>query len=300
MSQTSPDSGHGIPPAPDLEGARHVHSGKVRDLYDYGDGRLLMVASDRISAFDHVLETAIPDKGVLLTQMSLWWFEQLEPLVPHHVVSLDVPDPVRGRAVVCERLEMHPVECVARGYLTGSGLLDYRATGRVCGIALPDGLQDGSLLPEPLFTPATKAALGEHDENVSYEEVARQVGDDDAARLRQLTLQVYARAEELARQRGILVADTKLEFGARPDRTMVLADEVLTPDSSRFWPADDWHPGRPQPSFDKQIVRNWLLSEESGWDRRSGEPPPPLPDAVVERTRARYVEAYERLTQRAF
>ncbi len=292
--------GHGIPPPLAIEGAEHVHSGKVRDLYRYGDGQLLMVASDRISAFDHVLETPIPDKGVLLTQMSLWWFQQLEPLVPHHVLSLEVPDVVRGRAVVCERLDMYPVECVARGYLTGSGLLDYRATGEVCGIALPDGLEDGSQLPEPLFTPATKAALGEHDENVSYDEVARLVGHDDAARLRELTLQVYARAEQLARQRGILLADTKLEFGARPDRTMVLADEVLTPDSSRFWPADDWHPGRSQPSFDKQVVRDWLLSGESGWDRGSGEPPPPLPEAVVERTRARYVEAYERLTGRRF
>ncbi|HYO39272.1 MAG TPA: phosphoribosylaminoimidazolesuccinocarboxamide synthase [Nocardioidaceae bacterium] len=300
MSDATHRAGHGIPPPPAIDGAEHVHSGKVRDLYAYGDGRLLMVASDRISAFDHVLETTIPDKGAVLTAMSLWWFEQLEPLVPNHVVSLDVPPGVRGRAVVCERLDMYPVECVARGYLTGSGLVDYRATGEVCGLPLPDGLEDGSMLPEPLFTPATKAALGHHDENVTYDEVARRVGDDDAARLRQLTLQVYALAEEIARRRGILVADTKLEFGARPDRTMVLADEALTPDSSRFWPADDWHPGQPQPSFDKQIVRNWLLSEDSGWDRGSGEPPPALPDAVVERTRARYVEAYERLTQRTF
>jgi phosphoribosylaminoimidazole-succinocarboxamide synthase len=294
------DTTHGIPPAPAIEGAEHLHSGKVRDLYRLGDGRLLMVASDRISAFDFVLESTIPGKGAILTQMSLWWFEQLEPLVPNHVLSLDVPDEVAGRAVVCERLDMFPVECVARGYLTGSGLLDYRATGGVCGIALPDGLEDGSRLPSPIFTPATKAAIGDHDENVPYDAVVDVVGATDAARLRTLTLQVYAEAEEVARSHGILLADTKLEFGARPDGTVVLADEVLTPDSSRFWPADDWHPGRAQPSYDKQIVRNWLLSSESGWDRSSGAPPPPLPDAVVERTRSRYLEAYQRLTGRTF
>jgi len=294
------DTTHGIPPAPAIEGAEHLHSGKVRDLYRLGDGRLLMVASDRISAFDFVLESTIPGKGAILTQMSLWWFEQLEPLVPNHVLSLDVPDEVAGRAVVCERLDMFPVECVARGYLTGSGLLDYRATGGVCGIALPDGLEDGSRLPSPIFTPATKAAIGDHDENVPYDAVVDVVGATDAARLRTLTLQVYAEAEEVARSHGILLADTKLEFGARPDGTVVLADEVLTPDSSRFWPADDWQPGRAQPSYDKQIVRNWLLSSESGWDRSSGAPPPPLPDAVVERTRSRYLEAYQRLTGRTF
>jgi phosphoribosylaminoimidazole-succinocarboxamide synthase len=290
----------GIPPAPVIDGARHVHSGKVRDLYELEDGRLLMVASDRISAFDHVLDTTIPDKGVVLTQMSLWWFDQLAGLVPNHVLSTDVPAAVKGRAVVCEHLEMYPVECVARGYLTGSGLLDYRATGEVCGIALPDGLEDGSRLPEPLFTPATKAAFGEHDENVSYDEVAIAVGTDEARALKELTLQVYARAEEIARERGIILADTKLEFGSRPDGTLVLADEVLTPDSSRFWPADEWRPGRAQASYDKQIVRNWLLSDDSGWDRSAGGPPPPLPPEVVERTRARYIEAYERLTGRRF
>jgi phosphoribosylaminoimidazole-succinocarboxamide synthase len=288
------------PVAPTIDGAAHLHSGKVRDLYELSDGRLLMVASDRISAFDFILETPIPDKGEILTRMSLWWFDELAGLVPHHVLSTDVPAEVRGRAVICERLEMFPVECVARGYLTGSGLLDYRATGEVCGIALPPGLEDGSRLPEPIFTPAAKADLGGHDENVSYDAVVRAVGDDAAAELRMLTLALYARAEELARDRGILLADTKLEFGRRPDGTTVLADEVLTPDSSRFWPADDWHPGRAQPSYDKQIVRNWLLSPASGWDRSSGEAPPPLPDEVVALTRARYLQAFETLTGEAW
>jgi phosphoribosylaminoimidazole-succinocarboxamide synthase len=278
----------------------HVHSGKVRDLYALPDGALLMVASDRISAFDFVLDTVIPDKGEVLTRMSLWWFDQLADLVPNHVISTDVPEEFRGRAVVCERLDMLPVECVARGYLTGSGLLDYRRTGEVCGVALPDGLEDGSRLAEPIFTPATKAELGEHDENVSYDAVARTVGEETAAALRELTLAIYDRAEGIARERGIILADTKLEFGLRPDQVMVLADEVLTPDSSRFWPAAEWRPGRAQPSYDKQIVRNWLLSPESGWDRDSGKPPPPLPASVVEHTRRRYVEAYEVLTGETF
>ena len=294
----------GIPPAPAIEGAQHIYSGKVRDLYRLVDGpyagHLLMVASDRISAFDHVLTPTIPDKGVVLTRMSLWWFEQLEDLVPNHIVSTDVPTEVAGRAVICEPLAMYPVECVARGYLTGSGLVDYAATGEVCGIPLPAGLEDGSRLPEPIFTPATKAALGDHDENVSYDAVVAEVGEDIAARLRDLTMAVYQRAEAIARERGIILADTKLELGAPPDGTMVLADEVLTPDSSRFWPADEWQPGRQQPSYDKQIVRNWLLSEASGWNKASGEAPPPLPPEVVERTRARYIEAYERLTGRTF
>ena len=289
-----------IPQAPALVGARHLHSGKVRDLYELegGDfaGQLLMVASDRISAFDFVLDTTIPDKGEILTRMSLWWFAQLEHLVPHHVLSTEVPETVRGRAVVCERLAMFPVECVARGYLTGSGLLDYAASGEVCGVPLPAGLVDGSRLPEPIFTPATKAAVGDHDENVSYEAVAREIGDEPAAELRRLTMAVYARAEAIARERGIILADTKLEFGRRHDGTTVLADEVLTPDSSRFWPADDWRPGRAQPSYDKQIVRNWLLSLDAGWDRASGAAPPSLPQEIVDRTRARYVEAYELLT----
>jgi phosphoribosylaminoimidazole-succinocarboxamide synthase len=293
-----------IPPAPPIEGAVPVHSGKVRDLYRLTDGehagRLLMVASDRISAYDFVLDSTIPDKGSILTRMSLWWFDQLADLVPNHVVSTAVPEAVRGRAVICEELTMFPVECVARGYLTGSGLLDYRATGEVCGIALPRGLEDGSRLPEPLFTPATKAALGDHDENVSYDAVAATVGAETAAALRDLTLAVYARAEAIARERGIILADTKLEFGRRTGGEIVLADEVLTPDSSRFWPAAEWEPGRAQASYDKQIVRNWLTSADSGWDRASGDAPPPLPQQVIDRTRARYVEAYELLTGESF
>lgn len=297
-----------LPEAPAIPGHTHLHSGKVRDLYriDQGDhaGQLLMVASDRISAFDFVLSPTIPDKGEILTRMSLWWFDQLRDLVPNHVLSTEVPDVVRGRAVICEALDMYPVECVARGYLTGSGLADYRRTGEVCGVALPGGLEDGSRLPEPIFTPATKAALGEHDENVDFDRVVDTVGADAASRLRDLTLRVYARAEALARERGIILADTKLEFGRRvtgsvadaSEGGMVLADEVLTPDSSRYWPADEWQPGRPQRSFDKQSVRDWLTSEASGWDRASGEAPPPLTDEVVARTRATYVEAFERLT----
>ncbi len=291
-----------IPVAPAIEGATHLHSGKVRDLYslDEGEhaGHLLMVASDRISAFDFVLEPGIPDKGEILTRMSLWWFDQLD--VPNHIISTDVPGAVRGRAVICERLEMFPVECVARGYLTGSGLLDYRASGEVCGVVLPAGLEDGSRLPAPIFTPATKAELGAHDENVSYDAVVATIGAEEAHELRELTLDVYARAEAVAREQGIILADTKLEFGRRPGGAIVLADEVLTPDSSRFWPADVWQPGRTQPSYDKQIVRNWLISAETGWDRAAGGPPPALSAEVVELTRAKYVEAFERLTGTSF
>jgi phosphoribosylaminoimidazole-succinocarboxamide synthase len=278
----------------------HLHSGKVRDLYDAPDGLLLMVASDRISAYDFVLPTPIPDKGRILTQLTLWWFERLADIVPNHVVSTDVPPEYAGRALLCRRLAMYPVECVARGYLAGSGLAEYLAAGTVCGLPLPAGLVDGSPLPEPVFTPATKAAMGEHDENVTFEHVASTVGTDVAAELRGTTLAVYRRARDIAAERGIVVADTKLELGRDADGRLVLGDEVLTPDSSRFWPADEWQPGRPQPSYDKQFVRDWLTSPASGWDRASGERPPPLPDEVVERTRAKYVEAYERLTGRTF
>ncbi|MEX0427194.1 phosphoribosylaminoimidazolesuccinocarboxamide synthase [Nocardioides sp. DS6] len=297
-----------IPPAPAIAGARHLHSGKVRDLYEIEEGpyagHLLMVASDRISAFDHVFDTTIPDKGEILTRLSLWWFEQLDDLVPHHVVSTDVPEEVKGRAVICQKLHMFPVECVARGYLTGSGLREYDATGEICGIRLPHGLVDGSRLDPAIFTPATKAELGDHDENVSYEHVVRQVGEDDAAALRRLTLDVYHRAEEIARGAGLILADTKFEFGVRQDdlgiRTIVLADEVLTPDSSRYWDAAQWNPGHAIPSFDKDVIRRWLLSPEAGWDRESGATPPPLPAETVERTRAKYVEAYEKLTGHSF
>ena len=278
----------------------HLHSGKVRDLYEAPDGLLLMVASDRISAYDYVLPTPIPDKGRILTQLSLWWFERLADIVPHHVVSTDVPPEYAGRALLCRRLTMYPVECVARGYLAGSGLAEYLAAGTVCGLPLPAGLVDGSALPEPVFTPATKAAMGEHDENVTFEQVASTVGADAAAELRDTTLAVYRQARDTAAERGIVVADTKLELGRDAEGRLVLGDEVLTPDSSRFWPAEEWQPGRPQPSYDKQFVRDWLTSPASGWDRASGEKPPPLPDDVVERTRAKYVEAYERLTGRTF
>jgi phosphoribosylaminoimidazole-succinocarboxamide synthase len=282
------------------EGLQHVYSGKVRDLYAMPDGRLLFVASDRISAYDWVLPTPIPDKGRVLTALSRWWFERLADVVPNHVLSYEVPAEFAGRAMVCERLEMYPVECVARGYLAGSGLTEYEAGGAVCGVPLPEGLADGSRLPEPIFTPATKAEVGEHDENVDFAHVEGVVGADTAAELRRLTLAVYARGEAIARGRGIVLADTKLEFGRRSDGSIVLADEVLTPDSSRFWPLDRWQPGRAQPSFDKQYVRDWLTSPASGWDRHSGEAPPPLPADVVEATRAKYIEAYERITGEAF
>ncbi|GAA3767646.1 phosphoribosylaminoimidazolesuccinocarboxamide synthase [Streptomyces chiangmaiensis] len=283
----------------EVPGLVHLHTGKVRELYQNEAGDLVMVASDRTSAFDWVLPTEIPDKGRILTQLSLWWFDQLADLVPSHVLSTELPPGApadwAGRTLVCKSLRMIPVECVARGYLTGSGLLEYNESRTVCGLALPEGLVDGSELPAPIFTPATKAAVGEHDENVSYEEVARQVGAETAAQLRQTTLAIYGRARAVARDRGIILADTKFEFGHDGD-TLVLADEVLTPDSSRFWPADRWEPGRPQASFDKQFVRDWLTSPASGWDRVSEQPPPPLPPEIVEATRAKYMEAYERLT----
>ncbi|MFD7629206.1 phosphoribosylaminoimidazolesuccinocarboxamide synthase [Streptomyces sp. NPDC059851] len=283
-----------------VPGLVHLHTGKVRDLYRDEDGNLVMVASDRISAFDWVLPTEIPDKGRVLTQLSLWWFEQLADLVPNHVLGTDVPAGApadwAGRTLVCKNLTMVPVECVARGYLTGSGLAEYDQTRTVCGLALPEGLVDGSELPAPIFTPAAKAAVGEHDENVSYEEVARTTGAETAALLRQTTLAVYGRARDIARERGIILADTKFEFGFDADGTLVAADEVLTPDSSRFWPADLWEPGRAQPSFDKQFVRDWLSSPASGWNPKGELPPPALPEEVVEQTRAKYIEAYERLT----
>ena len=288
-------------PAYDLpEEYVHVYSGKVRDLYETPEDRLLFVASDRISAYDWVLPTPIPDKGRILTAMSLWWFDRLSDIAENHVVSTRVPDAVAGRAMLCSQLDMFPVECVARGYLTGSGLVEYRESASVCGVNLPPGLKDGSKLPKTIFTPATKAALGDHDENVTFDEVLAMIGQDEAQTLRRLTVLIYDRAAEIAAERGLILADTKFEFGVRADGRTVLADEVLTPDSSRYWPADQWEPGHAQPSFDKQFVRDWLTSPESGWDRNGSEPPPPLPDDVVEKTRAKYVEAYERLTGRTF
>ncbi|MFJ6696886.1 phosphoribosylaminoimidazolesuccinocarboxamide synthase [Streptomyces sp. NPDC091272] len=298
-------SGFVVKPEPQqVPGLVHLHTGKVRDLYQNEAGDLVMVASDRTSAFDWVLPTDIPDKGRILTQLSLWWFDQLADLIPNHVLSTELPAGApadwAGRTLVCKSLRMVPVECVARGYLTGSGLVEYQDTRTVCGLALPEGLVNGSELPAPIFTPATKAAVGDHDENVSYEEVARDVGAETAAQLRQSTLAVYGRARDIARDRGIILADTKFEFGYESveggEDRLVIADEVLTPDSSRFWPADDWEPGRAQQSFDKQFIRNWLTSAASGWDPKSENPPPALPQEIVDASRAKYVEAYERLT----
>jgi phosphoribosylaminoimidazole-succinocarboxamide synthase len=280
----------------------HLATGKVRELYEVNDEVLLMVASDRISAYDHVLPTPIPDKGRVLTAMSVFWFELLADMVPSHVVAVDdpaIPAEVRGRALLVRRLEMLPIECVARGYLTGSGLVDYRKTGGVCGIALPAGLVEASPLPQPIFTPATKAEIGAHDENITFDAVVDEIGAGRAEQLRSLTLALYARAAEHAATQGVILADTKVEFGLSGD-ALVLGDEVLTPDSSRFWPTDGYEPGRVQPSFDKQYVRDWLTSPASGWDRASDSPPPPLPDDVVQATRARYVEAYERISGRSF
>ncbi|MDR6640009.1 phosphoribosylaminoimidazolesuccinocarboxamide synthase [Paenarthrobacter nitroguajacolicus] len=295
-----------------LPGWTHVYSGKVRDLYvpadeaiteKIGQECVLVVASDRISAYDHVLSSEIPDKGRVLTQLSLWWFDQLD--VEHHVlastVERGVPAEVEGRAMICKKLDMFPVECIARGYLTGSGLAEYKASGTVCDIPLPEGLVDGSRLEKALFTPSAKAEVGEHDENITYDDVVAMVGDDIAARLSELTLKIYTRAEEIARERGIILADTKVEFGIDAATGVItLGDEVLTPDSSRFWDASTYAPGQSQPSYDKQYVRDWLTSAESGWDKSSDTPPPALPADVVERTRARYVEAYEKLTGRTF
>jgi phosphoribosylaminoimidazole-succinocarboxamide synthase len=273
-----------------------LHStGKVREMYEV-DGDLLMVASNRISAYDVVLPTAIPDKGRVLTQMSIFWFDATRDLVPNHFVSEDVPDEVAGRALRVRRLEMYPVECVVRGYLSGSGWREYRDTGAVCGIELPQGLRESERLPEPIFTPATKAELGEHDENIDFERAVEEIGDRALMEeLREVSIALYERAAAHAAERGIILADTKFEFGSSPGAEMVLGDEVLTPDSSRFWPADSYEPGRSQPSFDKQYVRDWL--DSTGWDHTP--PGPELPDDVVANTRAKYVDAYERISGRA-
>lgn len=282
---------------PELSSYRHLAAGKVRELYEIDGETLLLVATDRISAYDHVLGTPIPDKGRVLTAMSAYFFDALD--VPNHLAGpLDderIPAEVLGRAMVVRRLEMVQAECVARGYLTGSGMVEYLECGSVCGVELPGGLVEASRLPEPIFTPATKAAVGDHDENISFEQLSGIVGDELAGRLRTATLEVYARAAGMAADRGVLLADTKFEFGLS-EGELILADEVLTPDSSRYWPADGYEAGRVQPSFDKQYVRDWLTGPDSGWDRSSDSPPPPLPPEVVEATRARYVEAYERIS----
>jgi phosphoribosylaminoimidazole-succinocarboxamide synthase len=268
-----------------------LHSGKVREVYADGDD-LLLVASDRVSIYDVVLPTPIPGKGKILTQLSLWWFEKLKDVTPNHVISAtDVPEQWKGRAIRCQRLDMLPVECIARGYLTGLGLTAYKESGTVSGVMLPPGLTEASKLPEPIFTPTTKAAEG-HDEPMTYDEVASAVGADTAAELKRITLEVYRRGAALAAERGIIVADTKLEFGRAKDGTLVLADEVLTPDSSRFWPADDYEPGRPQRSYDKQFLRDWSTS--IGWDRKA--PGPEVPPDVVAALTARYTDLYNRMT----
>ena len=277
-------------------GWRPLKSGKVRDLFINDRNEILLVASDRISAYDWIMPTTIPDKGKLLTQLSLFWFEKLSGIVPNHVLSTDVPDEVVGRAIICKSLEIFPVECVARGYLTGSGWSEYQSSRSVCGISLPDGLLDGSKLPQSIFTPATKAEVGLHDENINFAQAEAILTRERARELRRLTLDLYSSAQEYARTRGIIIADTKFEFGVDDAGVITLADEALTPDSSRFWPAESWRPGGVQPSYDKQYLRDWLTS--IGWDKQS--PPPPLPDEIVEKTRARYSEAYAALTGEKF
>lgn len=283
---------------PELSSYAHIASGKVRDIYEIDDNTLLMVVSDRISAYDHALEPAIPDKGRVLTATSKFFFDAID--FPNHLAGpLDderIPEEVLGRAMVVQKLDMLPFECVARGYLTGSGLKEYQASGSVCGVELPEGLTEASRLPEPIFTPATKAEQGDHDENVSFDVVVDKLGRERAEELRDATLRIYAKAAALAEEKGIILADTKFEFGVDKHGTLVLADEVLTPDSSRYWPADTYEEGKVQPSFDKQYVRDWLTN--SGWDKEST--PPRLPDDVVQATRARYVEAFERLSGTTF
>jgi phosphoribosylaminoimidazole-succinocarboxamide synthase len=286
----------GAPPAPIINGWKHIRTGKVRDLYKNDSNEILLVASDRISAFDWVLPTTIPNKGAILTQLSLFWFELLEDIVPNHIISDDVPDQVADRAVIVKPLIMFEIECVARGYLTGSGLTEYKSNQAVCGNALPAGLVDGSELPESIFTPATKAEIGDHDINIDFDQVAKIVGAVDAAELRDLTLSLYETAADFARSRGIILADTKFEFGRDAKGAITLGDEALTPDSSRFWELSTWQPGSAQGSFDKQFVRDFLT--QSGWDKKS--PPPELPAEIVEKTAARYEEAYFRITGSKF
>ncbi|GHT85767.1 phosphoribosylaminoimidazolesuccinocarboxamide synthase [Lawsonella clevelandensis] len=287
---------------PQLSDYKHLSAGKVRELYEIDDDTLLMVATDRISAYDWILSTPVPDKGRVLTAMSFHFFDIID--FPNHLAGGPederIPAEVLGRAMVCKKLDMVPVECVARGYLTGSGLIDYKATQQVCGVDLPAGLVESSQLPEPIFTPAAKAELGEHDENVSLAQVADMVGKDLAEELKADTLKIYTQAATVAKERGIILADTKFEFGRDKDGTLVIGDEVLTPDSSRYWPADEYCEGKVQPSFDKQYVRDWLTSPASGWDRTSDTQPPALPADVIAATRARYIEAYEKISGKSF
>lgn len=291
-----------------LDGWRHIYSGKVRNLYEPADSApgesdtLLVVATDRISAFDHILSPGIPDKGKILTQLTLWWFDRLadDIDVPNHVVSTQVPAAVAGRAMIVKRLNMFPIEAIARGYLTGSGLAEYRRDGRVTGIALPSGLVDGSKLEPAIFTPSAKAAVGDHDENISFAEMTARIGTAAAEDIREKTLRLYTTAEQIARQSGIILADTKVEFGVDEQGTTTLGDEVLTPDSSRFWDAETYRPGQTQESFDKQFVRDWLASDASGWDQASDSTPPELPEDIVAKTAERYQEAYRRLTGQRF
>lgn len=279
-----------------IQGWTHFQSGKVRDLYRDANGEILLVASDRISAYDWIMPTAIPDKGSILTKLSLFWFEKLSGITPHHVISSEVPAAVKGRAIICKPLTIFPVECVVRGYLAGSGWAEYQKNSQVCGVPLPSGLLDGSKLPEPIFTPATKAAMGDHDENISLDRAKEIVGKDIGEELAARSIKIYNFANEFARERGIIIADTKFEFGSDGQGVIYLADEVLTPDSSRFWPANSWKPGTTQLSYDKQFLRDWLTA--SGWDRSS--PPPDLPDEIVEKTRERYLEAYLTITGERF
>lgn len=287
---------------PQLSDYQHVSSGKVRDIYEVDDNTLLMVVTDRISAYDFALEPAIPDKGRVLTATTMFFFDAID--FPNHLAGpIDdarIPEEVLGRAIIVKKLNMLPFECVARGYLTGSGLKEYNANGTVCGIELPEGLVEASRLPEPIFTPATKAEQGDHDENVSFERVVQDLGQERAEQLRDETLRIYSAAAKIAEEKGIILADTKFEFGLDSEGNLVLGDEVLTPDSSRYWPADTYAEGIVQPSFDKQYVRNWLTSEESGWDVESETQPPVLPDNIVAATRLRYIEAYERLSGKRF
>ncbi|HEY8769836.1 MAG TPA: phosphoribosylaminoimidazolesuccinocarboxamide synthase [Thermoleophilaceae bacterium] len=281
-----------------LQGMELLSQGKVRDIYAVDDERLLMVSSDRVSTYDVVHPNPIPDRGKVLTGLSVFWFGRTEQIVPHHLLSYtDVPDDAKGRGMLVERLEMVPLECVVRGYITGSGWKDYQATGAVCGVGLPAGLQESEQLPEPIFTPATKADIGDHDENIDLERAKEIVGDPELVEeLKRISIELYEHGAAHGREHGVILADTKFEFGRRPDGTIVLGDEALTPDSSRFWPADGYAPGRSQPSFDKQFVRDWASG--SGWDK--SPPAPELPQEVVDGTRERYVEAYERIAGEPF